>query len=765
MHLVIIGGKAAGKMSEILKANIDPLKVTIFPTIENFVEVSGVRSIDIDRFLLLQHGSSSDEGTEKQLRAFSDYIDKHYPASKLVCIVRDKSSLELFTNIFLSPLMVTVHTTKMQPLLLSKLVRLSPEEIKKQYPDLVMEAYGNSLDEEVYTSTESKEVQPVGVQPVTADQRKKKKGFLSLFGGKKPKKKTSIPAPEASALNPSGFTALNLDKPVPVEGSDAEEQESLDGSEKGNLGEHHSDTGWDEPFDDSQDLSLLGFPDSDEDQKNDMQFSWFGDGSTFPNSGAITGFQHTEYKDSAESSFDSANSILGDVGFEIPDAFKAKKYEGDGTEEHDTKGTFPEDEDPFARNEYVENEDETTQETETTFDSVRNFDISSEESESLTSEDVDISDNEVYDDEPYDGGAPNPDTLHHETGLGIHLEDESNLNTASEESFDYGNKQSHLTELRESVFSRGISLPTIHDIPALVRTEMPEIQAVEEEVIIFHGDLEKEYEDQTARVVEKVVNVPVERIVEKVIEVERIVEVQKVVNIGSNRPKYKNGVRTIIVTGDRKTGATKTAINMAAHYAKEHETLYVDFDLVRKGSLLYLGIEQVVSAEDHVQNGLFTLNNLNSLPNVVYYSSKGGFSCLLSSFGEEVKEEKLANVVSILAVQREYKTMIIDCPFENLHLLSDIILYSEVIACVTAEPSCALNTIIALSDIDVDTRVSTALANNSQYLLTRGSRDDFKQSMSYFQDLFSLDEGEEYDWTKLNLLGTMENFDKVLEAI
>lgn len=335
--------------------------------------------------------------------------------------------------------------------------------------------------------------------------------------------------------------------------------------------------------------------------------------------------------------------------------------------------------------------------------------------------------------------------------------DEEKVEKSEEESYgEYSNEVNterldKLNELKDSIFQKGINTD-IEDIKTPVKESISiNITDVSEETPNFDNldDISEAYEQENVKIVEKVVETVVE----------------KVVQVGSKKQTYKNGVRVIIFTGDRKTGVTRAAINASAYFAKISKTLYVDFDTERKGSLLYLGLESIAEEAERVQNGLAHIKTANVLPNVTHTFPKGGFDCLISMHGVEMSDEHLTNVQSILTTQREYKTLIIDCPLENLHYLEDIILYSEVLICVESDLASTLNTIIGLSSCDASDKFLSFLFNNSHYFLSKDNKqNEFKKNLAYVVDMFSLDEGV-LNWGAIPTIGTVQEFKGILEKL
>ena len=261
--------------------------------------------------------------------------------------------------------------------------------------------------------------------------------------------------------------------------------------------------------------------------------------------------------------------------------------------------------------------------------------------------------------------------------------------------------------------------------------------------------------------VEKIVEVEKRVEVEKIVEVEKLVEVETFVG-GGNRRTYKNGVRTIIVTGDRKTGVTGTALNLSAYYAKTGKTLYVDLDTVRKGSLLYLGIENIALANPAQISGVENLMSVNGLSHSVYAFDKRNFDCLLSSYGSVIEPQRIKDLQRLLISQRTYDTIIIDCPLENLVHLEDMVLYGEVFICMESTVPSIVVTLSSLSDMDFEDKGMSYLFNNSQFVLSKGSLEsDFEKNLRYVSDIFSLEE-QKLDWSSVKSLGVVDKLGSVL---
>lgn len=265
-------------------------------------------------------------------------------------------------------------------------------------------------------------------------------------------------------------------------------------------------------------------------------------------------------------------------------------------------------------------------------------------------------------------------------------------------------------------------------------------------------------------VVEKIVEVPVE----KVIEVEKPVEyvVERVITQDGKQKHYFNNTRIVIFTGERKTGVTSLSLLTSRYYAKNSKTLFVDFDLKRRGSLLSLGLENIAEAEDEIQNGLNNIRSENTLKHLVYRQTDQSYDSLINLYGEDVSEEQVLKVQQILLSQRDYGTIVIDCPLENIPLLQLVLKHAEILICVETGVDNLITTIMEISSFDnIENFDTTVFYNNSSYIVPRSNdAQDFEDSMEYISEVFDTSE-EKFDWAKLTLRGTSKDIKRVLDSI
>jgi hypothetical protein len=295
---------------------------------------------------------------------------------------------------------------------------------------------------------------------------------------------------------------------------------------------------------------------------------------------------------------------------------------------------------------------------------------------------------------------------------------------------------------------QNIIIPKV-DLALKESLEATDIQDIEVELDLFDDieSMQQEYEEANVKTVVK----------EKVVE--RIVEVNK----GGSNLNYREGIRLIVVTGDRKTGVTRTALNLASLYGKQDKTLYVDLDVERHGSLAYLGLESIVNQLDHIQNGLRHLKEAKSLPHLVMYHDKLGVDCLISSYDAEISEEHFKKVQTIIAHQNLFETVIVDCPLDRLHLIEDIIAYAEVLICVEPYDNTLIETVEQLSLIE-DNKVVSILSRHCGFVLTKGKVDKLNNGLGYISNIFNLEDSQ-VNWTNLPIRGVVKDLKTIAERL
>lgn len=640
MHLVIIGGNSTKTLEGVIKTNFDDIDIQIYADISQFVNVNSVRTLPMDRLILVQDSFGKEVNLATKLTQFNNYVCDNYPAARVITLSKDESMAQTLAEIFISPYTAHLTVGKIRPKTIIDIASEPIDVIKERYGIVLREKELDSIND-VVSLDKGK-----GIEKKDDKKKKKKKG---LFGFLSKDKSNEIEIP----------TKDDVEEPV-EETVDSEINAEVEGFEDSQEGVTESQ---EESFDNFDD-----FEDNDE----DINFSMFSVGD---------------------------ESVDLGIGFENN---KEPEASDDDQGDFDIRGNSGEE----------DFEDDDSMVDLTVFDSPKESGVKNDFGFDVIGEDEDLD-----------------------------FEDDIDLLSSSTIEQDKNNLDTIKKSMEEMEIDK-------EDVNINVSIVIPDVSIEEAEVSndVNYDMLEKL---QTAFEEE---NKP--KIIEKIVEVEKVVHVQ-------DKKAYRNGIRLIVVTGDRRSGVTRTAMNIASYFTKKELTLYVDLDTKRKGSLAYIGVEDIIDEEEHIQNGLNTIKIAKALPNVCYYFSKGKFDCLLSMYGTDVSEEQLANVQSILSLQRHFKTIVVDCPLENLKYLEDLIIYSEVIICVESNKSSVINTALGLSDVATNDKFASFISNNGQYLVTKGELEEFNSNLAYVRDIFSLDK-EKLDSGVIPVIGVYKNMHQVL---
>lgn len=256
--------------------------------------------------------------------------------------------------------------------------------------------------------------------------------------------------------------------------------------------------------------------------------------------------------------------------------------------------------------------------------------------------------------------------------------------------------------------------------------------------------------------------------------VEKIVEKEVYVSSNSGTPVEKllelNQQAVVIITGDRRSGVTYTALNLASLYGRRLSTLLVDLDTDTYGGQLYQDLGYLCSEEENVQNGLTRLRGVNMLQNLVMHDSDAGYDYLFSLIGnQKPSEENYKNIQDVLLAQKYYQLTIIDCPWNKLKYFTELAARSKVLICVEPDISGCHNTIELLNDIPATSRLSQAIERNGAFVSKLGTdANTLLTNLKWIGDTFNIDvDNGDTPWHTLRVLGTAnrENLASVMKKL
>ena len=228
--------------------------------------------------------------------------------------------------------------------------------------------------------------------------------------------------------------------------------------------------------------------------------------------------------------------------------------------------------------------------------------------------------------------------------------------------------------------------------------------------------------------------------------------------------RNRNGVRSIVITGERNLGLTRLALNIANYFGHKEPTLAVDLDLERKNFITYLGVDEYIDEQRHIQDSVKHLTTKRLLKQLAHLTEKG-FYTLTSTWGTDIEESQIVNLDEILSSQSEFKTMVIDCPIENVWMIPNLLLSSKVFIITGDSQKDVVNTLLALGNVETTYNAEAPLYTNSNYIVGgHGDVNNFKYYLDYYSDLFALDETVR-NWGNLDVFGILADTKGIIQRL
>lgn len=198
--------------------------------------------------------------------------------------------------------------------------------------------------------------------------------------------------------------------------------------------------------------------------------------------------------------------------------------------------------------------------------------------------------------------------------------------------------------------------------------------------------------------------------------------------------------KILIVTGDRNTGKTVTAITIAKALADKVKTLIVDFDIDCHGLLNYIDYDKFRNFPETVLNGVKLCKNRRIVDNCIM-SYDTNLDILTSDFSCEVTEDEIRLTQDLVAeLIEEYGVIIVDCPLDKLPLIQDLIATGNTILCIEEEKRGFMNTLCLLESLDLPIRYKKSITMRGNIFLTRCSdKTDTKKLLKYINGIYEAD--------------------------
>ena len=223
-------------------------------------------------------------------------------------------------------------------------------------------------------------------------------------------------------------------------------------------------------------------------------------------------------------------------------------------------------------------------------------------------------------------------------------------------------------------------------------------------------------------------------------------EVIRNVNTG-NKLVALNGVyqgrlkKVVIVTGDRGTGVTSTALNIAKTLAKKVDVLYFDCDINNHGLLNYIDYANFKNYEQVHMNGVKMCKSTQVFNNCVI-SWEENLYLLTTDFSCDCSTEDLERAGEVVAENAdEFGVVVVDCPVDKLPYIKDLVLTGLGVVCVEGSRRGFMNMLCQFEANTLQTRYKRTLVSHGIMLVTKCNKHlDLKKLVNYIKAIYEPDE-------------------------
>lgn len=215
--------------------------------------------------------------------------------------------------------------------------------------------------------------------------------------------------------------------------------------------------------------------------------------------------------------------------------------------------------------------------------------------------------------------------------------------------------------------------------------------------------------------------------------------------------------RTFVVTGDRGTGVTSLAWEMAKFLSQSIPVLYFDCDVRTHGLLSYVEYNEIIKYGNAQLQGTKFCKNTNSFYNcVIPYADN--LDIITSNYGTRTTKDELAVTAQVIAEKSlDYGAVIIDAPFDTLPVIEDLLVSSTILFCVTATKVGFMNAVCVLEDNELSQRYLRQMFTKGKMVFTKKNKhlkvDALKK---YVNDIIEL---EDINWLEMNAVVLGEKVD------
>lgn len=205
--------------------------------------------------------------------------------------------------------------------------------------------------------------------------------------------------------------------------------------------------------------------------------------------------------------------------------------------------------------------------------------------------------------------------------------------------------------------------------------------------------------------------------------------------------------KVIVCTGDRGSGVTVTAYSIAKEFAKKVPVLYFDCDIEKHGLLNYIDYDSFRAYDRSMIEGIKFCRDSNIFMNcVVQYDIN--LDLLTSDWSCDATDEDITKAHNVVAENTmNYGVVVVDCPIEKLHLISDLIFIGNTIVCMESSKRGVMNMLCGLEGSPLELRYKRCIQSKGIILATKlNKRVKSTKCIQYADTIF---EPSSCDWLRM----------------
>lgn len=714
----------AEKLKEKLIGIKDNLDMDCYDNVGKMVQLSMKRNFVYDRIILVDN--LLDSTSMKKLRQWWGSVSSQ---TEIVVLARkgDNAIIDKFTSMFVSPMIAVMFVERPTVSLVEDAVKLSTSELNATHGDgdlVQFEVEKDGYDaeaeakkaeeerqkklEEQKKKLEEQKKKQAELQKQKQESKKKKGGlFGGLFGGKKHEEEEPVSQPPQDTMVDTGETQILTD-----EGEQYQPEEGNWGTEEQYNDEYNE---YSEQSDDGYTEEEQNYQQGDDFVDNTEGYAPQGDSfveGTEDYPSQDDGFtDNTE--EFAQQGDDFVEDGLSDIGVspEMEEPVQTNPFSSPQVVEEETEPTFSEpEEEPVEEvsddEDYsLPDEDETTNEVDEDFGDIPVEEPIQEEVHETVPE-VKPQKQQVVHEKP----SPIPRRK---------VEQKPTVQTVDE----------------DDDFSIDFSSTPV-DTP-----KKPQRNVVEVDDSFDSMDLSKAEAAYQQKAAER-------NTVVKVVEKEVVKEVNKGYNLLASVLKGKQK-KVIVVTGDRATGVTSTALALAEVFAKYIKVLYMDCDIYNHGVLSYIDYDAYLSYDDINLQGIRLCRSSKTFKNCAT-SLAHNVDFLMNDYSCDSTEDDLETAQGVVAERsQDYGVVIVDCPVQLLHCIPDLVMTGVGVICTEGTKRGVMNMLCQFDACTLNPRYKKNLASKGTMLMTKCTKGvDVPKLLKEIQESFA---SEDVDWFSMRI--------------